>query len=214
MADLLPANSSPLERAAARALADIQAHPSMLRRLWNPDTCPATLLPYLAWSLSIDRWDTDWSEEVKRNVVRSAFYVHQRKGTIAALRRVVEPLGYLLRVKEWWQHTPPKAPGTFALRIGVLETGITDEMYHELTRLVDDARPVSRHIDGLDLLGETRGQSHIAVSVQDGEETTVYPYIPKETRNDGRLYMAAFCDGEEVTTVYPEMSSTQPLHTL
>lgn len=206
MANLLPANSTALERAAAEALAEIKVQPSRLRNLWNPDTCPASLLPYLAWSLSVDRWDTAWSEETKRNVVRSAFFVHQRKGTIAALRRVVEPLGYLFQVEEWWQHTPPKTPGTFALRIGVLETGITDEMYHELTRLVDDAKPVSRHIDGLDLMGETRGVCHIAVSSHDGDETTVYPYNPLETRNEGNLYIAAFCDGEEVTTVYPEMS--------
>jgi phage tail P2-like protein len=34
--------------------------------LWNPQTCPLAALPWLAWTLSIDKWDTDWTEERKR----------------------------------------------------------------------------------------------------------------------------------------------------
>lgn len=30
--------------------------PVSIRELWNPDTCPANLLPWLAWSFSVDRW--------------------------------------------------------------------------------------------------------------------------------------------------------------
>lgn len=47
-ARLLPVGSSPLEVAAARACAEIEKTPVSLRTLWNPDTCPANLLPWLA----------------------------------------------------------------------------------------------------------------------------------------------------------------------
>ena len=40
---LLPSNASPLELAAAEALAEIQRVPILLRDLWNPHTCPAKL---------------------------------------------------------------------------------------------------------------------------------------------------------------------------
>ena len=36
--------------AAARACADIENTPVPLRHLWNVDTCPANLLPWLAWA--------------------------------------------------------------------------------------------------------------------------------------------------------------------
>ncbi|MGC6821114.1 phage tail protein I, partial [Pseudomonas aeruginosa] len=49
---LLPRNASELERLAAQALAEIQRVPIPLRTLCNPDTCPANLLPYLAWAFS------------------------------------------------------------------------------------------------------------------------------------------------------------------
>lgn len=200
---LLPPNGTPLERAAAEALAEIQRVPVPLRQLWNPATCPAHLLPYLAWAFSVDRWDTNWSDATKRGVISAAFYVHQRKGTISALRRVVEPLGYLLEVEEWWETSPEGTPGTFALRIGVLDTGINDEMYIELERLIDDTKPLTRQIVGLDLIGEVRGQVGIASALYDGDVTAVYPYNPSETSNTGTVYVTARTVDGDITAVYP-----------
>ncbi|WP_029987267.1 MULTISPECIES: phage tail protein I [unclassified Serratia (in: enterobacteria)] len=170
---LLPVGSSPLEAAAARACAELVRVPVPLRDLWNPATCPLNLLPYLAWAFSVDRWDETWSEVVKRNVVTSAFYLHSHKGTIGAVRRVVEPLGYLIKVHEWWQTNDP--PGTFRLDIGVLETGITEEMYLEMERMIADAKPVSRHLIGLNIVQDVNGPIYTGVGIYDGDTITVYP---------------------------------------
>lgn len=175
---LLPPNASALERAAATALAELERVPIPLRTLWNPDTCPEHLLPYLAWALSVDRWDDTWSERAKREVIKASFYVHQRKGTISALRRVVEPLGYLLRVEEWWQTEPPGPRGTFRLDIGVLDTGITETTFEELERLIDDAKPLTRHLIGLAIKLESRGTLYVGASSYSGDELTVYPFDP------------------------------------
>lgn len=173
MSSLLPLNSSLLERGIEAAIDEHTEIP--LRTLYNPDTCPAHLLPWLAWAWSVDRWDNQWSEPIKRAAIRSAFYVHAHKGTIGALRRVVEPLGYLIDVSEWWETQPPGVPGTFKLEVGVLETGITEEMYLELAALIDDAKPLTRHLTGLAIgLGVT-GQIYIGACQYDGEETDVYP---------------------------------------
>lgn len=201
---LLPGNASPLERAAAEALAEIQRVPVPLRQLWNPHTCPAHLLPYLAWAFSVDRWDPAWSNAAKREVIATSFYVHRKKGTIAALRRVVEPLGYLLEVTEWWQLEPMGEPGTFALRIGVLETGITDAMYLELTRLVDDAKPLTRHVIGMDLLGESRGRFYVGAATYDGDVTAIYPYEAGDTEVTGPFFVAIGLDTVDSATVYPQ----------
>src|SRR6516225_8191555 len=155
MSSLLPTGTSTLERAAAKACAAAQALAVPLRDLWHPDRCPVALLPYLAWAFSVDRWDEGWSETIKRAVIRAAWFVHQHKGTIGALRRVVEPLGYLIEVIEWWESG--EARGTFRLRVGVLETGISDEMYLELERLIDDAKPLTRHLVGLAISLESHG---------------------------------------------------------
>ncbi|SDJ41695.1 phage tail protein I [Billgrantia gudaonensis] len=200
---LLPPNGTPLERAAAEALAEIQRVPVPLRDLWRPATCPAHLLPYLAWAFSVDRWDPAWSEAAKRDVIATAFYVHRKKGTISALRRVVEPLGYLLEVVEWWETEPAGTPGTFSLRIGVLDTGITEAMYTELERLIDDAKPLTRHIVGLDLAGESRGKTYVATAAYDGDVTSVMPFVATETEVTGLMYLGAATDSIDTATVYP-----------
>jgi len=172
---LLPNNSTPLESLAAQALAEIQRVPIPLRQLCNPNTCPVAVLPYLAWAFSVDRWDSNWTEATKRAAIRSSRYIHAHKGTIGALRRVVEPLGYLIEVMEWWQTAPEGVPGTFALKVGVLDTGITEEMYRELTWLIDDAKPLTRLLTGLAISLESTGTVFIGACVSEGDELSVYP---------------------------------------
>ncbi|MFK3773549.1 MULTISPECIES: phage tail protein I [Pseudomonas] len=174
MQSLLPLNRTPLERALEVAAdEDLKAG---LRTLYNPDSCPAHLLYQLAWAWSVDRWDDNWSEAIKRSVIRSAFYVHAHKGTLGALRRVVEPFGYLIEVREWWQLDPLGVPGTFALKVGVENAGIDENTYQELSRLIEDARPVSRHLIGLDISLESLLPAYQALVVSDGELLEVFPW--------------------------------------
>ncbi|WLG99723.1 phage tail protein I [Pseudomonas beijingensis] len=183
MKSLLPLNSTQLERAIEAAIGETTEIP--LRTLYNPDTCPAHLLYQLAWAWSVDRWDEAWPEEVKRSVIRSSFYVHAHKGTIGALRRVVEPFGYLIEVVEWFKTQPMGVPGTFALKIGVSDEGISEETYQELTWLIDDARPVSRHMTGLAISLETRGKLNIGVALYEGDEIDVYPPVMRDVEVTG-----------------------------
>ncbi|WP_070415275.1 phage tail protein I [Pseudomonas lundensis] len=177
---LLPHNSTELERQAAEALAQIQRVPVPIRDLLSPERCPAALLPYLAWAFSVDRWDSRWPEAAKRRAIRSSFFIHSRKGTIGALRRVVEPLGYLIEIVEWFETVPEGVPGTFALKVGVLETGITEEMYQELTWLIDDAKPLTRHLTELAISLETKGQIYLGIGIQEGDILDVYPPMQRD----------------------------------
>ncbi|MBC3346552.1 phage tail protein I [Pseudomonas sp. SWRI196] len=187
MTHLLPPNSTTLERLAAEALAQIERVPVPIRDLLNPDQCPVQLLPYLAWAFSVDRWDSTWSEATKRQVIKGSYFIHSRKGTIGALRRVVEPLGYLIEIIEWFNTVPEGVPGTFALTVGVLDTGITEEMYQELTWLIDDAKPLTRHLTGLAISLETHGNLNIAVTLYEGDEIDVYPPVMRDIEVTGRF---------------------------
>lgn len=200
---LLPPGSTPLERTAAEACADALALGVSLSDLWNPDRCPPAFLPYLAWALSVDYWDEAWSEATKRSAVRASFFVHKHKGTIGALRRVVEPLGYLIEVDEWWEQDPLGQPGTFAIRIGVLDTGITDQMYQEMERLIEDAKPLSRHIVGLAISVDTTGPIIVGAAAHLGEELTIYPYTPAEVVVTGSTATFGTSHVIDTMSVYP-----------
>ncbi|WP_095143474.1 phage tail protein I [Pseudomonas sp. Irchel s3b6] len=201
MSSLLPLNSTPLELALEAANYEDTLIP--LRSLYNADTCPEHLLPYLAWAWSVDRWNNTWSPEAKRSAIRSAYDVHARKGTIGSLRRVVEPLGYLIDVVEWFDTVPEGVPGTFALEVGLNDAGITEELYEELTWLIDDARPVSRHMTHLAISLQTQGVLDIAVCVYEGEEIDVYPPDPQDIDVTGALGPALCVDETDTLDVYP-----------
>ncbi|NQS87080.1 phage tail protein I [Pantoea allii] len=186
---LLPPASSALERRLAQACGGISGLNVPLRDLWNPAACPVWFLPYLAWSFSVDRWDEAWAESVKRRVVMDAFYIHQHKGTISAVRRVVEPFGFLIRVLEWWK--TGEAPGTFRLDIGVQEQGITEETYQELERLISDAKPCSRHMLGMSINLQSSGTCFTGAASYDGDDLTVYPYTPDLISVSGPAYAGA-----------------------
>ena len=198
---LLPLNSTQLERAVEAAIEEVPSLP--IRTLYNAKTCPAHLLHQLAWAWSVDRWDNRWSEQTKRAAIESAFFIHAHKGTIGALRRVVEPLGYLIEVVEWWQTVPEGEPGTFALKVGVLDTGITEEMYQELTFLIDDAKPVSRHLTGLAISLESTGQINVFAALYESEEIDVYPPAPRDIEVTGHFGPAGREHHIETLDVYP-----------
>ncbi len=202
-APLLPSNSTPLEHQAAQALAQIQRVPIPLRTLYNPDLCPLPLLPYLAWAFSVDRWDSKWTEAAKRAAIRSAYYIHSRKGTIGSLRRVVEPLGYLIEIIEWWQTVPVGPRATFKLKVGVLDTGITEEMYQELTWLIDDAKPLTRHLTGLAISLETTGSIHIGACITEGDEIDIYPPTQRDIEVTGYIHQGGREHQIDTMDIYP-----------
>ncbi|AWE03442.1 phage tail protein I [Klebsiella pneumoniae] len=184
---LMATGSSVLEQRAAEACAVISDLSVPLRDLWNPWKCPVKFLPYLAWAFSVDRWEETWSETEKRQAVSDAFWIHQRKGTVAAVRRVIETLGYSMTLQEWWKVADPA--GTFRLEIDLNDIGITETMIKELERIIGDAKPVSRHISQLTLSASVYGMAHIGAAVVDGEIITVYP--PGYEPDDSIYYDAA-----------------------
>lgn len=111
--DLLPPNAAPQERALSLAIARAAGLPAPLRALWRPDTCPASLLPWLAWSLAVEPWDSAWTEMQKRAAIAASVEVHRRKGTIGAIKTAIRALGHNAVVEEG-------APGSFTFSISLV----------------------------------------------------------------------------------------------
>ena len=172
---LLPLGSTPLEKHAAEILKSAVENPVIIADLINPERCPPQLLAYLAWAFSVDKWDENWTDEVKRIAIKQAFFVHKHKGTIAAVKRVVEPIGYLVELKEWFAMQPQGKEGTFSITVEVSETGLNEQTYNELVRLINDVKPVSRHLIQLAIPISPTGTLNTFIGQQTGDILTVYP---------------------------------------
>lgn len=91
---LLPPNSTPFERSAEGATSRLSDVPVMVRDVWNVQTCPASLLPWLAWALGVSEWDSKWPEATQRAVIASSAAVHRIKGTVASIKQALAAAGY------------------------------------------------------------------------------------------------------------------------
>ena len=172
---LLPHGSTLLEQRAAEITRLALQNPIIIADLINPERCPLELLPYLAWAFSVDKWDEDWSEEVKRIAIKHSFQLHKSKGTIAAIKRVVEPIGYLIELTEWFEMKPQGKPGTFTITVEVQESGLNEQTYNELIRLTNDVKPVSRHLTRLAITTTPTGTINVFSAPYMGEIITIYP---------------------------------------
>lgn len=92
---LLPFNATSQEKSIeAAATPRISAIPVPVRDVWNPQTCPVALLPWLAWALSVTEWDSSWPEQTKRAVIATSIAVNRIKGTVASVEQALAAAGY------------------------------------------------------------------------------------------------------------------------
>jgi phage tail P2-like protein len=110
---LLPPNAFPLERALEAGTARLGEVEAPIAPLWDPATMPIADLPFLAWALSVDSWDSDWSEAMKRQAVADSIALHRLKGTRKSVESVLARFDDLLELIEWHEAGGSAQPNTF-----------------------------------------------------------------------------------------------------
>lgn len=151
---LLPENSTPLEKALECAVFTDELH-GVLPRLsafWNPRTCPVQFLPYLAWAVAVDIWDSEWTEATKRRVIETWIALRRIRGTVGAVKGALAVLDLRSRVEEWWETSPPGKPGTMTVYASAAEnlpdgrdSELTLKNYALVARVVESMKRASCH---------------------------------------------------------------------
>ena len=160
MSSLLPRNATLAERAIEAAMSRMVEVPMRHRDVWNPDTCPIEMLPWLAWGLSIDAWRSSWPEHIKRARVRAAIDIQRRKGTANSVRQVVAAFGGAVHLREWWQQVPPGPPHTFEMVLTLAGEGgetATAQYVNDVIAEVERTKPVRSHFTFTQGLQATNG---------------------------------------------------------
>ena len=143
---LLPANSRPLEHALAGATAKLEPIPVPFDTIWDVDTAPDSLLPYLAYACSVDEWNDNWTDDTKREVIKNSLWVHERKGTLGAVKRALLAMKYDATVIEWFQKSPRGKAGTFSVEVHPT-TGIIADNILQIRAVIDAVKRLSAHYD-------------------------------------------------------------------
>lgn len=200
--NLLPPNTTAFEKKIVETTARTTELNTNLSSLIRIDDAPADFLSILAWQFSVDRWQDDWPDEVKRAQIKNSIKVHTYKGTNYALRSIVESFGYSLTIHEWWQESPMNEPGTFQLTIDTNSKALTEKTYNTLVELLYDAKPLTRKLKNIEInVIAVNGDTNVAAAMYDGEDVTIYPKI--DDPNSLLHTIFAFYE-HEITSIYPK----------
>ncbi len=177
MSNILPPNASSLERHVAKLTERLEQYPTDFQHTWHPDLCPVELLPWLAWAFSVDEWDANWSEAQKRKAINDSVFIHQHKGTRAAVERALSALPVESNIIEWFEQHPPANPYTFFIE--TTPSSISASLADTLIRLVNAAKNLRSHYI---LLSDVyvEGNQFVGGVVMSGQEMDIFyqGYVP------------------------------------
>ena len=202
-ASLLPANSSPLEKALDLGFGYLLERVTPpFPQLMDPDHTPSAFLPYLAADRAVNEWSTTAPEAEKRLTVKLAWPTARQAGTRQALENAAKGLQLSPEVRAWYEQKPPGVPYSFAVRAW------TDLPYSEtidarLDRRLADAKS-ERDILSISVGLSAFGRHSIGAATLCGELTMIYPNVLAGVEASGRAFMAAGLYSVETTTLYPQ----------
>jgi len=202
---LLPANSSPLERALdigfGRLLERITPP---FPELMNPTQTPLAFLPYLAADRGVSEWSSEAPEAEKRLTVELAWPTARQAGTRKALENAAKGLQLMPEVRAWYEQTPQGQPYSFSVR-AFTEQPYSEEIDARLDRRLADAKS-ERDTLKVSVGLSAFGNHVIGAATVCGELTTVYPIVIEGLEVSGHVFMAAGLYAVETSTIYPQGS--------
>lgn len=202
---LLPANSSPLERALDLGfgrLLDRIAPP--FAQLMNPSETPPAFLPYLGADRGVSEWSSDAPEAEKRLTVELAWPTARQAGTRKALENAAKGLQLRPEVRAWYEQIPAGQPYSFSVR-AFTEQPYSEDIDARLDRRLADAKS-ERDTLTVSVGLSAFGTHVIGAATVCGELTTVYPIVIEGLEASGQAFMAAGLYAVETSTIYPQGS--------
>ena len=200
---LLPANSSPLEKALDLGFGHLlERVKPPFPQLMDPDHTPVAFLPYLAADRAVNEWSATAPEAEKRLTVKLAWPTARQAGTRQALENAAKGLQLSPEVRAWYEQQPPGVPYSFAVRAWT-ELPYSESIDARLDRRLADAKS-ERDILSISVGLSASGRHFLGAATLCGELTTIYPNVLAGVEASGRAFMAAGLYTVETTTLYPQ----------
>jgi len=147
-----------------------------------------------------------WSEEIKRNVVRSSVQVHRRKGTVFAVKEAVRAVYSDSEIQEWFQY----GGNPYHFKIGVFAgsgEGFSYQLTDEIKAVAFSAKNVRSKLEAVQIIFRNIGDSpKLAVVTQTSFAIQVYPNFPRAlTFAHSSSRFATYLNQLQTITIYPKV---------
>ena len=151
---LLPINASELLKDLENSSLKATSLEALNRYVTNPDLAPDNILPWLAFSVSVDDWSDNWPKVIKREMIKNSISLHQIKGTKRAIKKALEIIGVAGEIVEWWELNPRMTPHSFNIT-SYLNYNINEyadviiglDTQKKLINLIENVKPARSHFN-------------------------------------------------------------------
>ncbi|MDX1730826.1 MAG: phage tail protein I [Aurantimonas coralicida] len=205
---VLPSGPTPFERAMEAVDADLVARDpvGLIPAARSDQNAPLAWLPYLAAERSVDEYSGAWPESRQRAVVAASFVYHQHKGTRRALDEALRPLGYDVKVVEWFEVSPRRQPYTFRLRVtlGDTEAWIGSDRL-QLLRVANGAKNAHTKIEAVSLIRTAPAAAMFVGGIVRRRRVLRFGQVPKPTtiRTPAHVFVGALQRRIRKLTILP-----------
>ncbi|MCN5642004.1 phage tail protein I [Escherichia coli] len=170
------------------------------------DLVDASALPALAEQFHVqglEGWLFTTDEREKRELIKQAIELHKYKGTIWAVRRVLEILSLPGTISEWFEYGGRAY--FFKVDIELVNKGMDENLFNDLVELIHEYKNTRSKLEAL--IVWIINQSAIPVigcALYGGELTTVLPFQIREVQHNTSIYYGTGQWSLEITSIYPE----------
>ncbi|EOT8834489.1 phage tail protein I [Escherichia fergusonii] len=170
------------------------------------DLVDASALPALAEQFHVqglEGWLFTTDEREKRELIKQAIELHKYKGTIWAVRRVLEILSLPGTISEWFEYGGKAY--FFKVDIELVDKGMDENLFNDLVELIHEYKNTRSKLEAL--IVWIINQSAIPVigcALYGGELTTVLPFQIREVQHNTSIYYGTGQWSLEIISIYPE----------
>ena len=130
-----------------------------LALFYNLEIQEDKVLDEIAWFFNIDKYRIDLDREIKIKLIKSAYWVHSKKGTKAAVISQLKNLNYEIKIEEWFEYGG--RPFTFRLITG--NESKDKNWLKNVLSLIEEYKNVRSILEAFYLLKEKKHKYYVAV---------------------------------------------------
>lgn len=109
------------------------------------DNLSEEVLDELAWQFNIVEYRNDYDISIKRDLVKGCMELHYKRGTVESVEDVVRKIFGDAHVEEWFDY----GGNPYHFKITTSNTGATDEMIREVTKIVKETQSVRSYLEAV-----------------------------------------------------------------
>lgn len=174
------------------------------------DDVPVEVLDALAVYWKIDWYDTDYSVEQKRRIIKSALTVRRLMGTVRAVKLQVEAIFPGTTLQEWFEYGG--TPGCFRLDVNLTDEAIKGQVVmqtpEEIERKIVTAKRWSAHLEGVDYREETEAPLSVGGYTAIDATLEIWPGLVEELEFTAEAGVDALPAMQQTMEIWPELTES------